>query len=513
MKLGLCEKCGKPTDAAYEIRDNKVYLAKFCRDCGRTASLVTKDARKWRWKREITGYQEPATTSCSLNCSVCDHELHKSPNTVAIDVTNLCNQRCPICLAYVDAMGYTFHPPVEYFDKIFDHFRNHDPLPNICFFGGEPTVHEDFLTIAKRARSLGFRIQLFTNGLRLVDKEYCRELCRLGVQINFGFDGTTPEIYEKLRGDRSLAAKRKAFENVIECGVDKLVVITTFARGVNDGNMTEILKFIHEYREHVSVWAFVPLTPCWDGKVSLEPTTTECVERTFEGLVDGLEFVPTAMMNFGELSRFFGRQTLGGSHPNCESATLLVSDGESYRPISHYLKGALSELLVDLRRLDANLDRISERLPVRGVRRSLFDAYTFLSMLRVLGRRLWFGRIFGGRAARSAALAVLDLMRGDKIDRILSRRTSFKHVLTLLTIPYEDKGGLEDARLQDCPAVFAYEDVDTGKIRTAAFCSWQTVKDEVCRKIQDHYDAGARSASLPASADAQDASGATGSRT
>jgi len=80
------------------------------------------------------------------------------------------------------------------------------------------------------------------------------------------------------------------------------------------------------------------------------------------------------------------------------------------------------------------------------------------------------------------------LLRGRKIDAILKERTSFKHVLTLLTIPYEDKGGLEDARLKDCPAVFAYEDVDTGRIKTTAFCSWQTIKDDVCRKIQAHYE-------------------------
>ncbi len=79
-------------------------------------------------------------------------------------------------------------------------------------------------------------------------------------------------------------------------------------------------------------------------------------------------------------------------------------------------------------------------------------------------------------------------MRGRKIDRILAERTSCRNLLTLITIPYEDKGGLEDARLRDCPAVFAYEDVDTGRIKTTAFCSWQTVKDDVCRKIQTHYE-------------------------
>jgi len=489
MKLGLCEKCGRPADAAYEIRDNNVYLAKFCRECGRSASLVTKDARKWRWKREISGYQEPAEPICSLDCANCDHQKHTKPNTVSIDVTNLCNQKCPICLAYVDAMGFSYHPPVEYFDKIFEHFRRQDPKPNICFFGGEPTVHRDFLDIVRLARSYGFQVQLFTNGIKLADKDYCRDLCSLGIQVNFGFDGTRPEIYRSLRGDNSLAVKRKAFENVVECGVNKLVVISTIATGVNDENMTEMIDFIHDYREHVSVWAFVPLTPCWESKdVDLEPTTTECVEKIFESMLPGAEFVSTGMMKFSVLSRFFGRQTLGGSHPNCESATLVVSDGERYRPISEYLNAPLSELLAGLKSLDSSLARAESSLPRTGMRKRLFDARTFLRMLGHMGKRLNLKKIFRKPRFVNMTLAVTDLIRGRKIDLILKERTRFKHVLTLLTIPYEDEGGLEDARLKDCPAVFAYEEVETGKIKTTAFCSWQTVKDEVCRKIQFHYD-------------------------
>jgi len=194
------------------------------------------------------------------------------------------------------------------------------------------------------------------------------------------------------------------------------------------------------------------------------------------------------MMKFQVLSRFFGRQTLGGSHPNCESATLLVSDGVRYQPISRYLTMPLSELLVRLRRLDRELTRTEANLPARGWKRTLFNASTFVRMIGVLARAVNAGEFFGGRRLANAAGAVVDLLRGRKIDRILSERTAFKHMLTLLTIPYEDKGGLEDARLKDCPAVFAYEDVETGRIMTTAFCSWQTVKDEACRKIQTHYD-------------------------
>jgi hypothetical protein len=83
--------------------------------------------------------------------------------------------------------------------------------------------------------------------------------------------------------------------------------------------------------------------------------------------------------------------------------------------------------------------------------------------------------------------ALVDIVRGRKIDEILSKRTRFRNLLTLITIPYEDTGGLENARLHDCPAAFAYEDVKTGQIKTTAFCSWQTIKDDVCREIQAHY--------------------------
>jgi len=488
MKLGLCERCGQPTDACYEIRNNHVYLVKFCKDCGRSASLVTKDARKWRWKRDITDYKDPAVSGCDLNCKSCDHQLHRKPNTVAIDVTNHCNQHCPICLAYVDAMGFSYCPPMEYFEKIFKHFQHQDPRPNMCFFGGEPTVHPDFLSIVRMAKDYGFQVQVFTNGLRLADKEYCKEFCALGIQVNFSFDGTQREIYQVLRGDNSLAAKKKAFENVIECGVNKLAIITTVANGVNDGDMRNLLEFIHQFRDHVSVWGFVPLTPCWEGEVNLSPTTTECVERIFQQLVPEIEFVPTGMMSFHVLSRFFGRQTLGGSHPNCESATLLVSDGTKYSPISTYLRIPLSELLVRLRKLDKELSAKAASLPSKRIRRFMFDVRAVAKTIGILGRSLELSRIFGDRFLWPATLAVLDILRGEKIDKIIASRTLCKNLLTLITIPYEDQGGLEDARLHDCPAVFAYEDVDSGQIRTAAFCSWQTIKDEKCRRIQAHYD-------------------------
>ncbi len=488
MRTGLCGICGEPVPAIYDIRDGKVYLKKQCPVCGDTSALVSKNAGKWRWKRDITGFTEPADTGCRMSCSTCDHQVHTPPYTVSMDVTNRCNQRCPICLANVDAMGFDFNPPIEYFEKIFRHFEGAQPRPNMCFFGGEPTVREDLLDIIRLAKSYGHQVQIFTNGLKLANRDYCRELCSLGLQLNFGFDGTRPEIYKQLRGHDTLEIRKKALSNIAEFGVNKLVISSTMAEGVNDENIQEMLEYLHGFRQQVSVWAFVPLTPCWEpGKVDLEATTTECVERMFERAIPGIEWVPTGMLKFKVLSRFFGRQTLGGSHPNCESATLLVSDGQRYRPIQEYLKVPLSRLLQELRRLDTEMLEESATLSKSGLRRRVLDVKIFLKTVRILGRFVQLRSMLAQPVAMNTLLAVWDLIRGKKIDRILNERTSFKSVLTLITIPYEDMGGLEDARLKDCPAVFAYEDVQTGRIKTTAFCSWQTIKEDVCRGIQEHY--------------------------
>ncbi len=221
--------------------------------------------------------------------------------------------------------------------------------------------------------------------------------------------------------------------------------------------------------------------------MKLEPTTTECVENIFERILPDVEFVSTGMMKFEILSKFFGKQTLGGSHPNCESATLVISDGEKYIPLSSYLNIPLSEALSKLRKLDRKLIRKSPAKSAPKWRHWWFNLSAAVQAAFIVARTINLRKSLAKPAFVNGIKALVDIARGRKIDEVLSRRTSFKQLLTLITIPYEDEGGLENARLHDCPAVFAYEDVETGQIRTTAFCSWQTIKDDVCRKIQAHY--------------------------
>jgi uncharacterized radical SAM superfamily Fe-S cluster-containing enzyme len=49
---------------------------------------------------------------------------------VFVDLTNRCNMNCPICIANIPAMGFTFHPPIEYFEKVSGGIAWMQPVPS-----------------------------------------------------------------------------------------------------------------------------------------------------------------------------------------------------------------------------------------------------------------------------------------------------------------------------------------------------------------------------------------------
>ena len=151
--LGFCPKCRARVAARYIERDGGIFLRKDCSACGPTEALISTDAGKWHRKRAQCGYEGTPPSGCLLNCTDCNHG--KTPTLVFLDVTNRCNMNCPICLANLDAMGFEFDPPMEYFDKVFEHLSKFSPRPKIQLFGGEPTVRNDLIEIIKRARTFG----------------------------------------------------------------------------------------------------------------------------------------------------------------------------------------------------------------------------------------------------------------------------------------------------------------------------------------------------------------------
>lgn len=495
--LGLCNECRARVPADFFEKDGQAWIRKQCPECGTTESRVSGDFAVWQAKRNLLDYVPMERIACSMHCDKC--RIDHKPNIVFVDVTNRCNMNCPICIATIKGMGFDFNPPMDYFEHLFSEVAKIQPNPVVLLFGGEPTVRADLLDIIKTAKRHGLKPHVVTNGLRLADEEYCRKMCEARVPFRFAFDGRNPEIYERLRKNRPAYDKKmKALENLAKYSRRKHTIIATAGKGFNDQYMEDFFNFIHDNRDLISDVGMIPLTENWEpGSFDAGVhTTMEDVEKMVRAAIPGgeVEFIPAGISYALRQMRSFFRPNqprsevllLAGAHPNCESMTLLISDGKRYRGINHYLKKPFAQVAVSFakkaEKLKARLDRLDNKKffqRLRGRTRIIFSmlpwAFANVRMGRAIGnpfKMLW--RALFGRPAR--------MVQADKATPRRARR-----VLRVAMLPFEEEHSIDAARLEKCKGVFAYEEAESGEIRYAPACLWYPYRNALLEKLSKKY--------------------------
>lgn len=503
--MGFCGNCRKQVPARHTIRDGKVYLTKDCPACGTTEALISSNAEVWQRKREVWGYDPSMASHCNLQCSSCstDHV----PAIVFIETTNRCNMQCPMCIASVQ-VGTEYHPPLEYFDKLFKKLAAFKTKPFVELYGGEPTVRDDLFEIIKMACSYGLRPRVVTNGLKLADEEYCRKLCDTKVRFRFSFDGRNPEIYRRMRRSEGAYEKKlKALENIKKYNTYKHTILSCVGLGVNDDYVGDLIEVCHKYVDVFDELGIIPL------KQDLAPgsggtdvvTTIEDIEAAVERSVpEGrVEFISAGLVHFLTPARSFftnNRQSdkfmFGGAHPNCESATFLVSDGQKYRSINYYLKIPLSKLA----------EVVGNRTKKLNERLSRYDPQKFLDrwlarviILKTLIPLIWiapnYHAIFKGRPIRGFMRLLVCLLKGERFEYALSRVSGLPRVLRVGVLPFEQYQAVESNRLANCKGAFVFEDTADGRIKFIPTCTWFMYRQEVLKSITAKYGVVSTSAS------------------
>ena len=174
--ISLCPKCLKRVDAKIVLRDEKIFLLKYCHEHGEQEEILEEDATYYL-KRLL--YTKPGSVSkiqtvrklnCPYDCGLCpEHEQHSCIGL--IEVTNNCDLKCPLCYAN---SGTGEHLALEKIDKMLDFFIDSEfgNAEILQISGGEPTSHPQIIEIIKLAKSKSIKyIMLNTNGLRLADDD------------------------------------------------------------------------------------------------------------------------------------------------------------------------------------------------------------------------------------------------------------------------------------------------------------------------------------------------------
>lgn len=246
----FCSRCGELVDAKVIIKNGSAYLLKRCLEHGEELELFEEDAS---YLLEKHRYDKPGNAirpdtevhdGCPRDCGLCpDHEQHTCIGV--LEVTGACDLGCPVCFA---SAGDGQPLPLERIEAMMDFLvAREGGKPEILqISGGEPTTHpriEEVLRLAKRKK---FRyVMLNTNGLRIAsDPGFVRFLSSLtpGFEVYLQFDGTTDAPYRALRGAPLLGVKHAAISALAAARVP-MTLVTTVARGVNDRQIGDIVRF------------------------------------------------------------------------------------------------------------------------------------------------------------------------------------------------------------------------------------------------------------------------------
>jgi 7,8-dihydro-6-hydroxymethylpterin dimethyltransferase len=251
--VSICSTCLRRIEASILIKDDKVFMEKWCPEHGRERVLIAEDAAYYRMARErfIKAPELPQRFNterhwgCPYDCGLCPEHMQHSCLTL-IEITDHCNLRCPIC--YADSgphrPGFRDMATIE---KMLDAVVANEGEPDVVqISGGEPTLHPQFFDILDAAKRRPIRhLMVNTNGLRIAkDLEFVERLASYmpGFELYLQFDSLRDEVSQELRGAKLRDIRLRALENLNKFDISTTLVVTV-KKGLNDHELGEIIDF------------------------------------------------------------------------------------------------------------------------------------------------------------------------------------------------------------------------------------------------------------------------------
>lgn len=251
--VSLCEHCLRRIEAKHVIRDDEVWMYKWCPQHGTSKVLIASDAAYWRAGREV--YIKPPEMplrfntemrwGCPYDCGLCPDHMQHSCLTI-LEVTDECNLTCPVC--YADSGPHrTTQRDLATIERMLDAIVANEGEPDVVqISGGEPTIHRQFFEILDAAKLRPIRhLMLNTNGIRIANEPgFAERLATYapGFEVYLQFDSFERDALMTLRGADLRQVRERALARLNAVGLSTTLVVTA-AKGVNDSEIGKIIDY------------------------------------------------------------------------------------------------------------------------------------------------------------------------------------------------------------------------------------------------------------------------------
>jgi len=224
----------------------------------------------------------------------------EKPQCVILEVTNICNLRCPNC-TNKDMQRKRGFMELETYKKTIDECVTLG-VDNVCITGGEPTLHPQLIDQVTYAKTRGIKSLTIITNAQLLTPLISEKLIKDGLDaLDVSIDAATPKIYKKMRPPGSLEIVEENLEALIKLKKEmknskprltvKFIKEPTNADEVDLfrqkwGNLADeiFVTFLHNwggtinkkepkwqggYKRAPCSWIFRQMYVCWDGRISL----------------------------------------------------------------------------------------------------------------------------------------------------------------------------------------------------------------------------------------------------
>lgn len=258
--VSICNVCLRRVEGKIVFQDGCVYLDKWCREHKHQRTLLSDDVEFYRKGREVyikppempRHFNTPQRYGCPYDCGLCPEHMQHSCLSL-IEVTDLCNLRCPVCYAESGPhRGANAHRSMDTIRKMLDAVVSNEGEPDVVqISGGEPTLHPEFFSILDEAKKRPIRhLMVNTNGVRIArEPGFAERLASYqpAFEIYLQFDSLRAGVHEQLRGVDLREVRAAALANLEAANVSTTLVVTLM-KGVNDDEIGDIIRHALTFR-------------------------------------------------------------------------------------------------------------------------------------------------------------------------------------------------------------------------------------------------------------------------
>jgi len=163
----------------------------------------------------------------------------RSKERLEVNLGKVCNNECLFCMSKRTGEVQKFTP----FEQVKNDILRYEGFEKIIFLGGEPTIYPEFKELVKLCKGRFKSIGLITNGRRLSDAKFLKELVDAGLDnVSVSVHNHKKEVEDYLTQKEGFDEKVKGLRNLLKLGVKVFVNIVLTKKNLDLADTIEFFS-------------------------------------------------------------------------------------------------------------------------------------------------------------------------------------------------------------------------------------------------------------------------------